>query len=155
MTEDFWTHVEPSVEGYRDAINMLLRLLTRQQLDGALGQITGEKWEAAGTRRTTIRLRHGITIHLDDHGSGQLEDELHEPCPACGEPLCMLECDGSKADEPPETEDEARLRVEYNRAIDGLTSLVLAHACAGVEVDEPAYLEGIETAVQACGNELS
>jgi hypothetical protein len=141
MTEEFWKHVQPSVEGYGDAINMLLRLLTRGQFDGALGQITGGEWEVAGTRRSTVRLRHGIRIHLDALGGGQIEDELHEPCPSCGEPYCLLDCDGSLADDPPETGDEARLRVEYNRAIDGLTSLVLAHACAGVAVNAPAYVE--------------
>ena len=29
-----------------------------------------------------------------------------------------------------------------------------AHACAGVDVVCPAYVEGIETAVEACGNSL-
>jgi hypothetical protein len=41
----------------------------------------------------------------------------------------------------------------YNAAVDGLESLILAHACAGVDVEAPGYLEGIETAVQAiCDN---
>ena len=40
----------------------------------------------------------------------------------------------------------------FNAAIDGLESLVLAHACAGIDVVSPAYIEGIETAVEAIGN---
>lgn len=40
----------------------------------------------------------------------------------------------------------------YNAAIDGIESLVLAHACAGVDVQSPAYIEGIETAVDAIAN---
>jgi len=40
----------------------------------------------------------------------------------------------------------------YNAAIDGLVSLILAHACAGVDVETPAYIEGIETAVDAISN---
>jgi hypothetical protein len=40
----------------------------------------------------------------------------------------------------------------FNAAIDGLESLILAHACAGVNVRSPAYLEGIETAVDAITN---
>ena len=40
----------------------------------------------------------------------------------------------------------------YHAAIDGLESLILAHACAGVDVQSPAYLEGIETAVDAVVN---
>ena len=43
----------------------------------------------------------------------------------------------------------------YNAAIDGLESLILAHACAGVNVESPAYVEGIETAVEAIANHLS
>lgn len=39
----------------------------------------------------------------------------------------------------------------YDAAIDALESLVLAHYCAGVDVTTPAYIEGIETAVQAFG----
>jgi len=42
-----------------------------------------------------------------------------------------------------------------NAAIDGLESLILAHACAGVDVESPVYLEGIETAVDAVTNHLS
>lgn len=32
-------------------------------------------------------------------------------------------------------------------ALDAIESLVLAHACAGIDVESPAYIEGIETAV--------
>ncbi len=41
---------------------------------------------------------------------------------------------------------------QYNSAIDGLESLILAHACAGVDVVSPAYVEGVETAVEAIAN---
>lgn len=44
---------------------------------------------------------------------------------------------------------------EVQAAMDAIESLVLAHACAGVEVASPAYVEGIETAVEACWNNLS
>jgi hypothetical protein len=49
--------------------------------------------------------------------------------------------------------DEIEAR-RYNAAIDVLESLILAHACAGVDVESPAYVEGIETAVEAIGNHL-
>jgi hypothetical protein len=41
---------------------------------------------------------------------------------------------------------------QYNAAIDGLEALVLAHACGGVDIETPAYLEGVETAVEAITN---
>ena len=40
----------------------------------------------------------------------------------------------------------------YNAAVDGLESLILAHACAGIDVASPAYVEGVETAVEAISN---
>ena len=33
--------------------------------------------------------------------------------------------------------------------ISGIESLILAHACAGVDVENPAYIEGIEMAVES------
>ena len=38
----------------------------------------------------------------------------------------------------------------YNAAMDGIEAMVLAQAVAGVDILDPTYLEGIETAVQAC-----
>jgi hypothetical protein len=43
-------------------------------------------------------------------------------------------------------------KIEYTSAMDGITSLILAHHCAGIDVTSPAYIEGIETAVEACDN---
>ena len=35
---------------------------------------------------------------------------------------------------------------------DALQSMILAHAIAGVEIDSPSYIEGIETTIDAIGN---
>ena len=43
---------------------------------------------------------------------------------------------------------------ELAAAMDAIESLILAHACAGVDVASPAYVEGIETAVETCWNKL-
>lgn len=40
----------------------------------------------------------------------------------------------------------------YNAAMDGLTSMILAHAIAGIDISTPAYIEGIESVVNACAN---
>jgi hypothetical protein len=37
---------------------------------------------------------------------------------------------------------------------DGIFSMILAHAIAGVDIESPAYIEGIETAVEAVGNNV-
>ena len=43
---------------------------------------------------------------------------------------------------------------EYEAAIDGIESLILAHACAGVDITASAYIAGIETAVEAASSRL-
>jgi hypothetical protein len=51
-------------------------------------------------------------------------------------------------DEP----EEQSSKEMYNNMIDAIESLILAHACAGIDVSDPAYLEGIERAIKACVN---
>lgn len=79
----------------------------------------------------TIKLPvYGITVNLGDHpgdGAGSITSDLHE---------------------------EGEASRDYNLAMDGIESMILAHAVAGVDVESPAYLEGIETAVEACANNL-
>jgi predicted nucleic acid-binding Zn-ribbon protein len=75
---------------------------------------------------------HDITIHLErehtaeESGCGTIASGLKDPNNA-----------------------------QLNAAIDGLESLILAHACAGVHVESPAYIEGIETAVDAIFNHFA
>lgn len=42
--------------------------------------------------------------------------------------------------------------VVYNSMMDALESMILAHACAGIDIESPAYVEGIETAVSVCAS---
>lgn len=43
---------------------------------------------------------------------------------------------------------------EWDTAMDAVESLVLAHACAGVDVEAPAYQKGLETSIEAIANNL-
>ena len=43
---------------------------------------------------------------------------------------------------------------DLDDSMDAIESLILAHACAGVNVADLAYVQGIETAVDACYNRL-
>lgn len=43
---------------------------------------------------------------------------------------------------------------EMKAALDTLEALVLAHAVAGVDVASPAYVEGVETVIDAIGNRV-
>jgi len=78
---------------------------------------------------------YGITVTLarengaEEPGSGSIVSDLREP--------------------------ETAANRRYNAAIDGLEALILAHACVGVDVESLAYLEGIETAVDAIANRLT
>lgn len=40
-------------------------------------------------------------------------------------------------------------------AMDAIESVILGHACAGIDVCSPAYLKGIETALEAVANKLT
>ena len=43
---------------------------------------------------------------------------------------------------------------ECNTALDALESLILAHACEGIDVASEAYQNGVQTALDACANNL-
>jgi hypothetical protein len=83
----------------------------------------------------TIEIRAGsdtITLQLDGRGGGTSSSTLHI----------------TEADE----DFVADYQTSYNSAIDGLESLVLAHACAGVDVEDPRYVAGIAAALEAISN---
>ena len=42
--------------------------------------------------------------------------------------------------------------IESKLGDDAIESLILAHACAGVDVTAPAYVGGVKTAIEAVGN---
>jgi len=42
----------------------------------------------------------------------------------------------------------------FNAAMDAVESMVLAHACAGIDVTDPRYVEGLRTCIDACANKL-
>lgn len=45
-----------------------------------------------------------------------------------------------------------KLHGTLGAGMDAIESMLLAHAVAGIAVDSPAYLEGLETAIDAIGN---
>lgn len=81
-------------------------------------------------------------------GSITCNSDCYKTCPACGERHCLYQCDGSH-EESVESEKTVSGRHRFNGAIDGILSLILAHACAGIDIESSAYLEGIETAFDA------
>jgi hypothetical protein len=50
--------------------------------------------------------------------------------------------------------DDNNTSDHYAAAIDGIESLILAHAVNGIDITCPAYAQGIQTAVEAATNHL-
>jgi hypothetical protein len=102
-------------------------------------------------KKKTIELPcFGIVINLidpDKKGRWQgasISSELHE---------------GEGQDRESYSDDQDRDSYEvdkgaeaYDNMMDAVESLVMAHAAAGVNVESPVYIEGLETAVQAMAN---
>ena len=76
-----------------------------------------------------------ITLELDTKGGGTVHSTLH---------ITAADADF-----------EAEYRQEYNSAIDGLESLVLAHACSGIDVRDGRYVAGIGAALEAISNHIA
>jgi hypothetical protein len=78
---------------------------------------------------------YGIVIDITENGDGAcITSDLH------------------KAPMPSVDSDERERERQYDACMDAIESIVLAHVIAGVDVPSPAYIEGIESAVQACAN---
>jgi len=77
-------------------------------------------------------LPFGIVVTIGDDGFSTVCSNLHE------EPDC------------PEDEEACEI---YNCRMDAIESMVLAHAHAGIDIESKEYIEGIETAVNACAQE--
>jgi hypothetical protein len=94
---------------------------------------------------------YGIEVTLGRDAGGKLNggsitSELHEEVPEEPE-------GGLNAGDDYEFKYEEWMAAEkYDAAMHAIESLILAHTVAGVDVLSPDYLEGIETAVEACGN---
>jgi len=43
---------------------------------------------------------------------------------------------------------------QFNAAMDAVESMVLAHACAGIDVTNSRYVEGLRTCIDACASHL-
>jgi hypothetical protein len=95
--------------------------------------------------------RHG-TRGATPYMGGTITSELREPCTHCGQPGCDSDCDGSQGADDEHEWDEGR--AQFNAAIDGIESMILALAVAGVDVETPAVVEAIESAIDAIGNKF-
>lgn len=83
----------------------------------------------------------GIVLHVNG-SSAAIRSTMHEPSP-----------------KPEDFDDvvdhiaESRAVDRFNAKVDALEALILAHATAGVDITQRAYVDGIETAYQALGQD--
>lgn len=62
-----------------------------------------------------------------------------------GYPLCGQIVEGI-------SQDEKHSNRRFSAMVDAIESLVLAHACAGINVEDDRYIQGVGTAIDACLN---
>lgn len=80
-----------------------------------------------------------IEVEVGDDKSGHISSALHDANPF----------------EHITNGDEMNIDHDcYETAIDTLEALILAHACEGIDISSPAYVAGINSAVDAVLNHL-
>lgn len=72
-------------------------------------------------------LPFGIVVRVKD-GSGTIESDLKK-----------------------DTEDDP----ELNAALDCIEAFILGHACSGIKIDSPAYIETVESVVETIFNKIA
>lgn len=151
----------------------LSALLTKKELK--IGQVYQERLHAGGFDWLLIKERdivlptHNIIISVCNvqfngtvcrFGGGKIVSEnLKEVCNHCGDHTCNFDCPdafewASDRDQDRCIENNQKLANSrhFNYVCDAILSIVLAHAVAGIKIDSPAYIEGLETAIDAIGN---
>lgn len=79
-----------------------------------------------------------VKVTILKSGVGMVESNLHNEFPG--------------------DDDHPRLRLErvaWNLQMDAVESLLLALGCAGVDLDSPEFIQGLNTALDAIANEAS
>ena len=149
-------------------------LLTEKEL--IRGRMYQERLHAGGfiwvlTAEREIKLStHDIVISVHDveynglirFGGGNIVSEsLKEICEHCGDSACDFDCPDAlewssdrDTDICQEKNEQLAEHRHYNYACDAILSMVLAHAVAGIKIETPAYIEGLETALDAIGNNI-
>jgi hypothetical protein len=78
---------------------------------------------------------------------GEITTSLREPAPHALRQLAEAS--------DPESAEERENRLCYNAGIDAIEAMILAHACAGIDIESPAYEEAIEVAAQTLAANFS
>jgi hypothetical protein len=82
--------------------------------------------------------------------SGRITSDLKQRCPDCG----SYESCAAISSCTFQNRLDGVGRSKFNACIDGIESLILAHACLGIDITSVYYIEGIKTAIDAIGNNI-
>ena len=123
-------------------------LISEGYQEGLINAYT-EVLKLLGEKSVSIVLQGGCKLELEvNAGGGTIVSPLERDlCSVCGKPDCCYTC--------PEANDTVGYtgsRLMYNGFLDALESITLAHACAGIDVSSPKYVQGLDTALTAAGN---
>ena len=89
---------------------------------------------------------------LEEYSNEYLEYHMKQPCEMTKVDVVSLPCYGIKLKF--NTETGVSTLISSDLGNDAIESMILAHAAAGVDIQSPAYIEGIETAADALDNYL-
>ena len=79
--------------------------------------------------------------------------KIHEIELCTGDKMTITVVDGGGRLESTIDRMKGRAGVKFNTAVEMLERLATAHACAGIDVTAPKYIEGLDTVFEAIGNE--
>jgi len=115
------------------------------------------------TETKLLKVRNNtIKVVLSEDGEcGTVERDMKELCKYCHEPACNMTCFDARSDFANKDEVELfehdldvwRFQI-HNAMIDAIESMILAHACTGIDVESEPYVSGIETVLDAIENHL-
>jgi len=125
-------------------------------------------WLIARERMITLPI-YNILVMVDGviydgsvrYRGGSIQSSLKEICPYCGNLDCDFDC--PESDEWKNIKDalgqeskgeELRSNSNYNYGCDAIEAMIINHAIAGVNIEGDAYIEGLESAVDAVANNL-
>lgn len=96
-------------------------------------------------------LMHTITVKLYGDGNGEIESDLRQFVES---PLPQDNGEGTHIflGRMEEYYEEEQNCIIWNEKIDVLESIVLAHACAGVDIEQPEYFKGLEVTLEKLEN---
>jgi hypothetical protein len=112
---------------------------------------------------------HNILVTVTDvifdgsirFGGGSIQSCLKETCPHCQDPKCDFDCPEALGWASSMDVEDCQANNEglaccrhYNFACDAIESMVLNLAIAGVNIESPAFLEGLEAAIDGIANNI-